>query len=226
MGKLSKIVISISVVLICVSAVAVPAADIWGSPIMKQPFDKDPLRQINVPEWVGNLDTAAYSFPQLDDATRDRAAKAGTQIGEIRFVSGSGACYDSKLLTKRDPNITPDKTDKEIAAYNKLGVRILGVVPAELVGEIYFAHPDWRRIPTDSTAIPETDPNASPSGGALCEMEPGATTSSIFSPRSRPNTPTFRRLVLMASVTPAPATARTAAMLIGRTLARKSSKPT
>ena len=55
---------------------------------------------------------------------------------------------------------------------SKLGVRILGVYPPCLQGEVYENHPDWRRIATDTTAIPQIDMKKYPHGGMLCLLGP------------------------------------------------------
>ena len=161
------------VAIIFAAATTVEAApDIWGKPIMKQPFDKEPLREINIPEWVRDLSTVTYCFSVMGDPLRERAAVAGAQISELNFVDPFNAFYGSKYLKKRDPNVPLDRVDREIAAYNKYGVKILGVVPPGLIGEVFYSHPEWRRIGTNTTEIPTADPVKDPYGGPLCETGP------------------------------------------------------
>jgi hypothetical protein len=51
-------------------------------------------------------------------------------------------------------------------------VRILAVYPPCLQAEAYETHPDWRRIATNTTDIPEIDMQAFPHGGMLCLLGP------------------------------------------------------
>jgi len=51
-------------------------------------------------------------------------------------------------------------------------VRILGVYPPCLQGEVYETHPDWRRIATNTTEVPEVDLKQFPHGGMLCLLGP------------------------------------------------------
>ncbi|MBI2808794.1 MAG: beta-galactosidase trimerization domain-containing protein, partial [Planctomycetes bacterium] len=64
------------------------------------------------------------------------------------------------------------RLEKDIAEYKRLGVRILGVYPPCLQGEVYEQHPDWRRIATDTTKIPQIDMKKYPHGGMLCLLGP------------------------------------------------------
>ena len=66
----------------------------------------------------------------------------------------------------------PDRLERDIAEYKRLGVRILGVYPPCLQGEVYQNHPDWRRIPTRTSEIPQIDLKAYPHGGMLCLLGP------------------------------------------------------
>jgi len=148
------------------------ATGIWGSAIMKQPFDKEALREINLPEWVRNLSTVTYCFSGMDQALRERAASAGAQISEVNFVDPLYAYYDSKYLKLRNPGVPADRIDKDVAEYKRLGVKILAVVPPGLQKEIYNAHPEWRKISTDTTQIPPEDNSPNGVGGGLCLMGP------------------------------------------------------
>ena len=88
------------------------------------------------------------------------------------FVDPFYAYYDSKLLKRRSPHVPLDRLPKDIAEYKKLGVRILGVYPPCLQGEVYETHPEWRRIATNTTEIPTIDMKKYPHGGMLCLLGP------------------------------------------------------
>ena len=51
-------------------------------------------------------------------------------------------------------------------------MRILAVYPPTLQGEVWAEHPEWRRIATDTTEIPEVDLEKFPHGGMLCPLGP------------------------------------------------------
>lgn len=149
-----------------------PASDIWGEVIMPQPFDKEPFRAIRVPEWVQQTIGCGYTLSGQDTQGRTRAAAAGVTISEMGFVDPFYAYYDSKLLQRRSPHVPPDRLGKDIAEYKRLGVRILGVYPPCLQGEVYEKHPEWRRIDTNTTTIPSIDLQKYPHGGMLCLLGP------------------------------------------------------
>src|SRR5215213_7466239 len=121
-------------------------ADIWGRVAGAQPFDKGPFREIRVPEWVRHTLGVGYTLSGMTSERRARAAAAGVTISELGFVDPFYAYYDSKLLTRRSPHVPLDRLPRDIAEYKRLGVRVLGVYPPCLQGEVYEAHPDWRRI--------------------------------------------------------------------------------
>jgi len=148
------------------------APDIWGKAIMKQPFDREPLREIKVPDWVENLTRVTYCLSGMTDEQRERAAKGGAQISEMGFVDPIYTYYESEFLKRRNPNVPADRLQHDIAVYNRLGVKILGVVPPGLQAEAYETHPEWRRIPTNTTQVPEVDMKANPFGGGLCLLGP------------------------------------------------------
>jgi hypothetical protein len=145
---------------------------IWGETIMKQPFDKRPFREIAIPEWVQETVGCGYTLSAMDGKARARAAAHGVTLSEIGFVDPFYAYYDSKLLKKRSPHVPLDRLAKDIAEYKRLGVRILGVYPPCLQGEVYERHPEWRRIATNTTAIPQIDMKKYPHGGMLCLLGP------------------------------------------------------
>jgi hypothetical protein len=148
------------------------ADDIWGRVIMAQPFDKAPFHEIKIPAWVESTVGCGYTLSVMDSPSRAKAAAHGVSISEMGFVDPFYAYYDSKLLKKRSPHVPLDRLPKEVAEYKRLGVRILGVYPPCLQGEVYETHPEWRRIATDTREIPQIDMKAFPHGGMLCLLGP------------------------------------------------------
>ena len=149
-----------------------PASGPWDLVIMPQPFDKAPFHQIKIPGWVQETIGCGYTLSVMDGPARVAAAKHGVTISEMGFVDPFYAYYDSKLLKKRSPHVPPDRLGKDIAEYKRLGVRILGVYPPCLQGEVYETHPEWRRIGTNTTEIPSIDMVKYPHGGMLCLLGP------------------------------------------------------
>ena len=149
-----------------------PAREIWGRPIMRQPFDKQPLRPIEIPGWVRETLGCGYTLSVMSTAQREAAAKHGVTLSEMGFVDPFYAYYDSKLLKRRSPHVPLERIEKEVAEYQRLGVRILGVYPPCLQGEVYELHPEWRRIATDTKEIPQIDMIKFPHGGMLCLLGP------------------------------------------------------
>jgi hypothetical protein len=145
---------------------------VWGKQIMKQPFDRRPFRQVNVPRWVRETVGCGYTLSVLDGKARARAAAHGVTISELGFVDPFYAYYDSKLLKKRSPHVPRDRLSKDIAEYKRLGVRILAVYPPCLQAEVYAKHPDWRRVATNTTRVPQVDLKKFPHGGMLCLLGP------------------------------------------------------
>ena len=139
---------------------------------MSQPFDTAPFRQVRVPAWVQETIGCGYTLSGMDSKARAAAAAHGVTISEMGFVDPFYPYYDSKLLKKRSPHVPLGRLEKDIAEYQKLGVRILGVYPPCLQGEVYENHPDWRRIATDTTEIPQIDMKKYPHGGMLCLLGP------------------------------------------------------
>ncbi len=156
---------------ICVFVVPVSADEpgkIWDRQILAQPFDKQPFHQIAIPEWVQETLGCGYTLSVMNSEQREQAASHGVRLSEMGFVDPFYAYYDSKLLKRRNPNVSLDRLDKNIAEYKRLGVRILGVYPPSLQSEVYELHPEWRRISTNTTKIPQVDLVTSPHGGMLC----------------------------------------------------------
>ena len=151
-----------------------PAPDdaIWAETIAAQPFDTRPFRAVRVPEWVEKTTGCGYTLSVMDSAHRADAAAHGVTISEMGFVDPFYPYYDSKLLKKRSPHVPLDRLKKDVAEYKRLGVRILGVYPPCLQGEIYETHPEWRRIATNTTDIPTIDMKQFPHGGMLCLLGP------------------------------------------------------
>jgi hypothetical protein len=146
--------------------------DIWGRTILAQPFDRQPLREVRVPGWVQETTGVGYTLSVMNSAQRKAAAAAGVTISEVGFVDPLYAYYDSKLLKRRSPHVPLDRVTKDIAEYQQLGVRILGVYPPTLQGEVWELHPDWRRVPKDTDGVPEVDLKKYPHGGMLCPLGP------------------------------------------------------
>ncbi len=147
-------------------------SSIWDKEIMAQPFDKQPFRQIKISDWLQETMGCGYTLSGMDSKARALAAAHGVSLSEIGFVDPFYPYYDSKLLKKRSPHVPLGRLEKDIAEYKRLGVRILGVYPPCLQGEVYENHRDWRRISTNTTAIPETDMKKYPHGGMLCLLGP------------------------------------------------------
>ena len=145
---------------------------IWAEPVLAQPFDKALFRPIQPPAWVRETIGSGYTLSVMDGKARAAAAAHGVTLSEMNFVDPFYAYYDSKLLKRRSPHVPLDRLPKEIAEYKKLGVRILGVYPPCLQGEVYETQPGWRRIPTDTTTIPTIDMKKYPHGGMLCLLGP------------------------------------------------------
>ncbi|HVC94277.1 MAG TPA: ThuA domain-containing protein [Pirellulales bacterium] len=139
---------------------------------MSQPFDTDTFHEIAVPPWVEETIGCGYTLSVMDGPARQRAATHGVTISEMGFVDPFYAYYDSKLLKRRSPHVPLARLAGDIAEYKRLGVRILGVYPPCLQGEVYENHPEWRRIATNTTEIPETDLKQFPHGGMLCLLGP------------------------------------------------------
>lgn len=155
------------------AASAQPATpDIFGRTILAQPFDKQPFREIRIPAWVQDTLGCGYTLSVMDQAARERAAAHGVTLSEMGFVDPFYAYYDSKLLERRSPHVPLDRLPRDIAEYERLGVRILGVYPPCLQGEVYEKHPEWRRIATNTTGIPTIDLQQFPHGGMLCLLGP------------------------------------------------------
>jgi hypothetical protein len=145
---------------------------VWGNTILPQPFEKSAFREVKIPAWVHDTTGVGYTLSVMNSAQRKEAAEAGVTLSEVGFVDPFYAYYDSKLLKRHSPHVPLDRVKKDIAEYKKLGVRILGVYPPTLQGEVWELHPDWRRIATDTEQIPEVDLKKFPHGGMLCPLGP------------------------------------------------------
>ena len=145
---------------------------IWDREIQSQPFDKEPFHQIAIPDWVQSTLGCGYTLSVMNTEQREQAVKHGVRLSEMGFVDPFYTYYDSQLLKRRSPHVAPDRLEKDIAEYKRLGVRILGVYPPCLQAEAYELHPDWRRIATNTTEIPQTDMVKFPHGGMLCLLGP------------------------------------------------------
>ncbi|MDB5311495.1 MAG: Beta-galactosidase trimerization domain protein [Gemmataceae bacterium] len=172
MIRTKRFVLALAVGVVTGPAVAQEKPPVWDREVMPQPFDARPFRAVRVPGWVQDTVGCGYTLSAMDSAARAKAAAHGVTISELGFVDPFYPYYDSKLLKRRSPHVPLGKIEKDIAEYKKLGVRILGVYPPTLQGEVYEAHPDWRRIPTNTTEIPQTDLKKYPHGGMLCPLGP------------------------------------------------------
>jgi hypothetical protein len=144
----------------------------WDSPTAPQPFQKRPFRPIRVPRWLEETIGAGYTLSGMNTSQRERSVAAGVTLSEFGFIDPFYAYYDSKLLLKRSPHVPLERLDKDMAEYRRLGIRMLGVVPPGLQGEIYEKHPDWRRVSSNTTEIPSVDLGKQPFGGGLCLLGP------------------------------------------------------
>lgn len=145
---------------------------VWDAPIMAQPFDRAEFRQVRIPEWLQDTTGAGYTLSAMDSEARQRAARHGVTLSEMGFVDPFYAYYDSKLLKRRSPHVPLGKLERDLAEYRRLGVRVLGVYPPCLQGEVYELHPEWRRIATNTREIPSVDLKEHPYGGMLCLLGP------------------------------------------------------
>ena len=146
--------------------------NIWARSLPLEPGDTQPFRAIQPPRWLEDLTCLTYCFSVSDAATRDIATAAGSQMSEMGFVNPIYVAYSSEYLHRKDPGVAADALSREIADYKRRHVRILGVVPPGLQGEIYSTHPEWRKISTNTTQIPVIDPASADIGGGLCLLGP------------------------------------------------------
>lgn len=131
-----------------------------------------PFAPVRIPEWVEETIGCGYTLSAMNTAARTDAARHGVTLSEVNFVDPFFAYYDSKLLRRRSPHVPPGKLAADLAEYKRLGVRVLGVYPPTLQGEVYELHPDWRRVATDTTDVPTIDLKRYPHGGMLCPLGP------------------------------------------------------
>ena len=148
------------------------AARVWGDAIMSQPFDKAAFHEVAIPAWVEETTGVGYTLSGQNADQRARARSAGVSISELGFVDPFYPYYESKLLLRRSPHVPLGNLPREIAEYQRLGLRILAVYPPSLQGEVYERHPDWRRISENTTQIPQVDLAKYPHGGMLCLLGP------------------------------------------------------
>ncbi|MEI6914700.1 MAG: ThuA domain-containing protein [Armatimonadota bacterium] len=172
MIKTAITVSCIAGVMFGVSPRVAAAPEIWGDTIMKQPFDKAPYREIKVPDWVSDLNTVCYGVPPYASKEFATMVKDGMQTACVFFADPINACYDSQYLKKRNLSYTEELLRKDYDAFNKAGLKIIGVIPPALIGEVYFDHPEYRRIAKNTTDIPNVDPVKEPYGGPLCITGP------------------------------------------------------
>lgn len=131
-----------------------------------------PFQPVAIPAWLQDTLGVRYTLSGMNSAQRAEAVRHGATISELNFVDPFYPYYDSKLLKRRSPHVPLDRLPKEIAEYERLGIRVLAVYPPTLQGEVYEAHPAWRRVPTDTTTIPQVDATKYGHGGMLCLLGP------------------------------------------------------
>ncbi len=131
-----------------------------------------PVHPVRIPGWVEETIGCGYTLSVMDSDARALAARHGVTISEMGFVNPFFACYDSALIQNRHPDFPPGRVERDIEEYKRLGVRILAVYPPCLQGEVYEKHPEWRRIATNTTEIPQIDMEQYPHGGMLCLLGP------------------------------------------------------
>ncbi len=144
----------------------------WAEEVMSQPFDRVPFRAVRIPAWVEETIGCGYTLSGMNTAERQAAVSHGVALSELGFVDPFSPYYDSRLLHRRSPHVPLGRLEREIAEYQRLGIRILAVCPPCLQGEVYERHPEWRRIGTNTTEIPSLDLEQSPHGGMLCLLGP------------------------------------------------------
>ena len=71
---------------------------IWDREILSQPFEKQPFRQVAIPDWLQDTLGCGYTLSVMKAQQRDGRSKHGVTISEMGFVDPFYAYYDSKLL--------------------------------------------------------------------------------------------------------------------------------
>jgi hypothetical protein len=111
------LILSLLLILLPATTLAWQKEDrVWDKEIMKQPFDQQPFRQVNVPAWLHQTIGCGYTLSVMDGPARARAAAHGVSLSEIGFVDPLYVYYDSKLLHKRNPHVPPDRLEKDAAS--------------------------------------------------------------------------------------------------------------
>jgi hypothetical protein len=90
---------------------------------MPQLYDKEPFRQIKIPDWLEDTTRVVYTLTQFD--IYKEAAEAGAQLGEMSFVDTGWVNYKSRFLEKSNPHLKPGQLERQIEGYKKNGIRIL-----------------------------------------------------------------------------------------------------
>jgi len=165
----------VRIVLLLLALPALPtrgegSTNIWGREIMRQMYDKEPMREIKIPDWLEEIPGVVYTLTQFD--MWKEAADAGARIGEMSFVDTGFVNYKSRYLEKMNPNLKPGYIEKTIENHKKNGIRIIGSFGPRQQVEMAEKHPDWRSIHSNTTNIPPVDLQRAPSGPSLCLMGP------------------------------------------------------
>jgi hypothetical protein len=133
-------------------------------------FDKEPVREIKIPDWLEETTCVVYTLTQFE--MYKEAAEAGAQLGEMSFVDTGWVNFKSKHLERMNPHLKPGQIERQIESYKKNGIRIMASFGPRQQVEMAEKHPDWRSIERNTTNIPPMDLGRAPAGPALCLMGP------------------------------------------------------
>src|SRR5688572_29609818 len=127
----------------------------WGREIQRQMFDKEPVREIKIPDWLEETTCVVYTLTQFE--MYKEAAEAGAQLGEMSFVDTGWVNFKSKHLERMNPHLKPGQIERQIESYKKNGIRIMASFGPRQQVEMAEKHPDWRSIERNTTNIPPMD---------------------------------------------------------------------
>lgn len=159
----------ISLATLCMAA-PTQAASIWGKEIQKQAFDKKPLHEIVIPDWLQNVPQNTYSVGAGN--VYDQAKAVGAQMTDIFFLDPFSVYYDSKYLKERNQTLPKDYCEKKVQELRKRGFRMISGHGPWLQKEIYYSHPEMRAIDANTTQVPYVAPAPNSFGGRLCQLGP------------------------------------------------------
>ena len=99
--------------------------------------------------------------------------KHGVTISEMGFVDPFYAYYDSKLLKRRSPHVPLDRVWKRTSpSTGGWACGSWASIRRACRARSTRTHPEWRRIATNTTEIPQVDLKQFPHGGMLCLLGP------------------------------------------------------